>query len=71
MTENLLFTLIKSYYDECLTQGQSLRDIMDTFKDDILPIEFHNHDKSSVKRLAQIIGTKLITEEYKQKQASI
>ena len=56
---------VKSYFDQCLTQGDDLMSIIDRFKSPLLPRDVSNcGDEPEIRRYAQLISTKYLKQQY-------
>ena len=56
---------VKSYFEQCLTQGEDLMAIIDRFKSSILPREVSNcGNEAEIRRYAQLISSKYLKQQY-------
>ena len=56
---------VKSYFEQCLTQGDDLMSIIDRFKSPLLPREVSKcGDEADIRRYAQLISTKYLKQQH-------
>ena len=56
---------VKSYFEQCLTQGEDLMSIIDRFKSPLLPREVSKcGDENDIRRYAQLVYSKYLKQQY-------
>jgi hypothetical protein len=68
-----LYKCVEGYYNEQLSQNVALDIIIDTFREDPLPRDLLNcgFDNKEIKRFGQIVATKFVINDNKQKAAKL